>query len=115
MKTRQYAYDEIENAPLIAMTEALKLEEDSLALRLPCYMWPGLAKYLILGIKPGPFLTSVLAGEKELAARHADAVNVTCLDTYFAFLARECPAACWGSPAKVRAWVEKGGLVGRDG
>lgn len=81
--------------------------------RIPAHCQPGLARFVILGVKPGSFLCAVLAGEYELAARKADDVNKLAMKAYEDFLFNGCPAECCGSSKAVRAWCERGGLIGR--
>jgi hypothetical protein len=80
--------------------------------RIPAHCQPGLARFVILGIKPGSFLCAVLAGEKELAERKADDINAPALKHYESFLFNGCPSDAVGSPKAVRAWCERGGLMG---
>lgn len=105
---------EIEADPVACFMEHAGGTTDTLLQRIPAHTQPGLMRYLLLGIKPGSFLLSVLAGEKELAERRADAVNSCVIPTYFAYLAQEWPADSWGSPDKVRGWVERGGKMGKE-
>lgn len=83
--------------------------------RLPEHMQPGIARYIILGIKPGSFLTAVFANEFEIATIKADEMNAELLDVYRDFLETDVPKPCWGSSRMVREWCERGGLVGKKG
>ncbi|OAN76733.1 hypothetical protein A8B82_15170 [Sulfitobacter sp. EhC04] len=114
MLDRSTLSEEIEADPVACFIEHAGGTTDTLLQRIPTHMQPGLVRYLLLGIKPGSFLLSVLAGEKELAERRADAVNTCIIPTYFAHLAQEWPQDSWGSSDKVRGWVERGGKMGRE-
>lgn len=86
-------------------------EADELAL-LPGHMQAGIARYVLCGIKPGSFLRAVFADDFEMARLRADDINLAALSAYQNFLENGCPAACWGRPEHVQAWVEGGGIVG---
>jgi len=109
---KRQLYADIDANPIKAFKVQLKRGDATYLTMLPDYMLGGICRYLILGIKPGSFLTSIVAGEWDLARKRADATNAMFIDTYRAFLDEECPKGCHGSPEAVRAWCEKGGLVG---
>ena len=113
MKDRFEIYKDIEIDPVGVFERHTKNDESWLHV-LPDYMQGGVARYVVCGIKPGSFLLAVFSLEKEIAARRADTTNISCLTTWFGFVANECPADCFGSPDKVRAWVERGGLIGKE-
>jgi len=82
---------------------------------LPDYMIDGLVRYIVHGIEPGGFLTSVLENDLAWAAANADAINRRILFRYASFLLYGAPNGCWGSKSKVREWIEKGGLSSLQG
>lgn len=109
---RQQVYTDIDQDPLKAYKVHTQSKGISLLTLLPKHMHGGICRYLLLGIKPGSFLTSVIAHEWELAGKRADDMNVALLDTYRRLMDSEWPVDAHGSPEDVRYWCEKGGLIG---
>lgn len=81
---------------------------------VPQHMQGGIRRYLLNGIPPGGFLTAVLENNLMEAFGRADAVNRAAMFGWCQFIYGYAPAGCHGSPAKVSAWIESGGLVGRE-
>jgi len=54
----------------------------------------------------GHFLTSVLENDLQKAVGYADEDNLKNLPAFVGYLYNELPQGCWGSPAKVKAWLE---------
>ena len=79
---------------------------------IPDRMIGGLIRYINEGVVPGGFLLAVLDNDLREACGRADSENLSLLPAYVAFLYNEAPAGCSGSPGKVAAWVDAGGLVG---
>jgi len=79
---------------------------------LPVHMRPGMAAYVLHGTQPGDFLTAVLCNDLMEACHRADAINKEQLHAYAFFLYNYAPSACYGSAAKVKAWVAQDGLMG---
>jgi hypothetical protein len=77
---------------------------------LPAHMHGAMLRWIEHGIYPGGFLTAVLENDLRAAVARADMVNATRLPDYVRYLYNDAPSGCWGSPAKVRAWHEQGGL-----
>ncbi len=105
-------YAQIDADPVAAIARHTGRPTEILS-RLPEHMHPGMARYIILGITPGSFLRAVLSDEHEIARVRADALNAGLLERYRDFLEFEAPDDCWGSSEKVRAWHERGGLIGK--
>ena len=106
-------FKEIAVDPVAAVSKSLGRTDSPFMARLPTYMHPGIARYVLAGVLPGSFLRAVFAGERELAEMKADATNRQLLEVYADFLEFECPQDCWGSPRLVQAWCEAGGLFGK--
>ena len=77
---------------------------------LPEHMQEGARDYVELGREPGDFLRAVLSNQLLETFQRADMVNRGELNTWIQWLLGEPPMSCWGSPAKVEAWIERGGL-----
>jgi hypothetical protein len=56
---------------------------------------------------PGGFLMAVLSNDLRGAFQAADGESRRGLGTILRFLNLEVPATCWGSPAKVAAWLRR--------
>lgn len=105
---------DIKTHPVESFIEHAGATVDTHLALFPDYMQPGIVRFVVLGIKPGSFLLALFAGERELAERRADETNRPLVKQYFDFIESECPADCHGSSEKVRAWIERGGLIGRQ-
>lgn len=53
----------------------------------------------------GAFLTAVLSNDLRMAVGHADDANLPLLPEIVRYCHWELPGRCWGSPAKVAAWL----------
>ena len=74
---------------------------------LPTHCRDGLAGYLAGEYKHiGSFLMAVLKNDFAMAVMKADEINSICLRAYAKFLWLEAPERAWGSPEKVKAWIE---------
>jgi len=74
---------------------------------IPDYMMPGLERYIEKHISPGDFLLSVLSNDFNMACALADNTNAKNLKAYMGYLNNVAPGDCWGSPEKVKAWLER--------
>ena len=93
------------------LSEKGKHAVDSLLL-VPGYMLPGLARYVMYGIKPGSFLKALMENDFLKIVTKADNENKSCLLNWALVVYSYLPMGCCGSPAKVKNWIEKGGLKG---
>lgn len=82
------------------------------SIQIPDYMLPGFAKYIILGIPPGNFLTAILTNDLMEAVGRADDTNINLIPNYCHVLYNYTPSGCYGSPEAFRKWVSSGGLKG---
>ncbi len=71
---------------------------------IPSHMWEGIAAYVNDRRPAGGFLTQCLANKLQ-AALSADAENQAAIVGWAEFLTYYIPRACWGSTAKVEAWL----------
>jgi len=65
-------------------------------------------------IIPGDFLLAVLENNLSEACARADQHNYILLTKIVEWWWVEAPAACWGSPEKVKNWKKLGGWHGID-
>lgn len=70
------------------------------------YMADGLQRYIEHGVPPGSFMTAVLCNDLMDAAGRADDTNRRYLFEWAGWLYNYAPPACYGSPEKVKAWIE---------
>jgi len=77
--------------------------------RIPEHMHDGIVLYLVHKIPPGGFLTAVLENDLFGACSKADHINIGLLYVYCTFFYTVCPPGCYGSPEKVKAWLEERG------
>lgn len=78
-------------------TEALKAG-------VPNHLVSGLALYVVMGIRPGGFMTAVLENDLKGAIACADANSYAGLKELVQFLYNSVPASCYGTPEKVEKW-----------
>ncbi len=79
---------------------------------IPEYMVGGLSRYVIFGIKPGGFLTSLLENDFMEAAGRADDKNLQCFREYAIVFYNDLSRECYGTPGAVGRWTHLGGLKG---
>lgn len=65
-----------------------------------------LRRYIEDGTPTGSFLRSVLSNDLRAACERADSENRYLLWDIVCWIYNEAPAACWGSPETVDAWIE---------
>jgi hypothetical protein len=82
---------------------------------LPEHMQEGAREYVELGRSPGDFLRAVLSDQLVSAWQRADGTNRAAMGVWINWLLGEPPLSCWGSPAKVEAWIKQGGLSRQGG
>lgn len=76
--------------------------------RIPDNMVEGLELYINHRIKPGSFMSAVLANDLIEAVGRADHRNIKNIPAYVHFLYNFAPPECFGSYEKVAAWLEGG-------
>jgi len=73
---------------------------------LPARAVESLTRWIERGQLPSSgFLGAVLRNDLCDACARADSTNAGLLRVYMAWLSKVAPSVCWGSPAKVDAWV----------
>jgi len=73
---------------------------------LPAHIRGGMKRYIEGRTPPGGFLTAVLNNNLMEAMGRADRINRERLFDICNFLYNEAPAVCWGSPERVKRWLE---------
>jgi hypothetical protein len=73
---------------------------------VPAHLVEGLRRYFEHGIAPGSFLRAVLENDLAEAVRRGDPESLGRIRAIVSFLDMEAPAPSWGSPEKVRAWID---------
>ena len=66
-----------------------------------------LRRYIDQHIPTGGFLEAVLSNDLKEAVGRADEDNMRVLPELVGFLYNEAPGTCWGSPERVRAWINR--------
>lgn len=77
--------------------------------RLPEHMREGAAEYVERRLPPGGFMYAVLCNDLTGAIGKADEDNLAAIVQWAHWLWWDIPSQCWGSPAKVEAWLAEGG------
>ena len=81
---------------------------------VPPHLRDGLVHYVLVGCPVGGFLTVVLENDLMESFGRADGVSRAGLHNLLMWLSWDAPGNCHGSPEKVAAWIEKGGLGGSE-
>ena len=81
---------------------------DSLEVAVPEHILPGLQRYVEHHIEPGGFLRAVLENDLKEAFGRADEEARLGMFHIVCWLYNIAPSDCWGSPAKVKAWLREG-------
>jgi hypothetical protein len=71
------------------------------------HMLDSLRLYIEHGVPVGHFLTAILENDLFEACARADDYNIENIPAYVAYLYNETNSQCYGSPAKMRAWMAK--------
>jgi hypothetical protein len=72
---------------------------------IPPHMHDGYVRYIRDGYRPGHFLCAVFSNDLTEAVDRADHDNAQALAQHVRFLYNCAPRACWGSPARLDAWL----------
>jgi hypothetical protein len=73
---------------------------------IPDYMMEGIKSYTEKHRGVGDFLTAVFENNFCEALSRADGNNLRNIRAYAAYLYNEADQRCWGSKAKVKAWLK---------
>lgn len=73
------------------------------------YMTNSVKLWVENGIRPGSFLTAVLANDFVSATVKADSLNKTKLTEWAQFIYNELPQDSWGSYEKLKEWEKRHG------
>jgi hypothetical protein len=76
---------------------------------VPAHTHAALLRYIEHGARLGGFCTAVLVNDLMGAVRRADEDNIVALPLIVAWLTEHAPAASWGSPERVEAWIAQRG------
>jgi hypothetical protein len=71
------------------------------------HMMEALQRYIQKRIRPGGFLTAVLANDLQAAVARADSDNLPNIPAFAAYLYNEVPSNCHGSYEIVASWLEQ--------
>jgi hypothetical protein len=75
--------------------------------QIPELMRPGLLRWVEEGIKPGHFLSAIIANDLQETFARADDENIFRIQSYIRFLYNHTPSDCWGSENKMKLWQLK--------
>lgn len=75
---------------------------------VPVQLHDGLVRYLVHRIRPGHFLSAVIASDMQEAMRRADPACQRGLGSLLLFLVWVAPANSWGSYEALESWLDKG-------
>ena len=75
--------------------------------KMPDYTKDRIDAYVSDGVPPGGFLQAVLANDLREAFGRADENNRGAMFDIVSYCWNKIPGECWGSPEKVKAWIER--------
>lgn len=81
--------------------------EDANWALIPDYMQKSVRAYIMEGRPVGNFLTAFLSNDLRMTFTRADVTNQLRIRDYISFFYNYVPSDCWGSPEKVKAWIQK--------
>ena len=73
---------------------------------IPEYTKASIDRYAKDRVPTGGFLYAVLTNNLSEAVGRADSANRLHLPAICSYIYNEIPSACWGSPEKVKKWLE---------
>ena len=79
--------------------------------KLPGGMHEAITAWVLIGRKPGHFLSALLSNDLMEAFARADDANQQAMKDWVVFLYNYCPGGCFGSSAKFEDWAKAGGLA----
>jgi hypothetical protein len=74
--------------------------------QIPEHMQQVLRRYVLEGVRPGDFLTSVVCNDLRNAVGRADETNLPLLKLYVQWFYNIAPGSCWGSAEAMLKWCE---------
>ena len=74
--------------------------------KLPSHIQKGVQRYIEHGVKPGDFLTAVICNDLKESFARADETNIERMFDIVSFFYNEAPLWCWGSPERMKNWIE---------
>jgi len=74
---------------------------------IPERMRGGMIRYINTGIVPGHFLTAIITNDLKEVVRRADDENMQLIPLYVRWFYNQAPSPCWGSPTRLREWVQE--------
>ncbi len=88
--------------------EEIATEIEAPLAELPPHLQEGLRDYLVARQPVGGFLKALLSNDLEQAVLRADPVSFLALRELVVFLTNFAPANAFGSPDRVRQWLQGG-------
>ncbi len=89
---------------MLSKAEILEIQLEQCG--IPDYMWDGVINYILYGIEPGSFLSSVIVNNLREAVANADDNNIKLLPNYINFFYNYAPSGCWGDRESMKHWTE---------
>lgn len=74
--------------------------------RIPAPIWDGLVRYVEHHIRPGGFLSSVIANDLSLALQRGEPGSLATLGYLHRIVLYHLPSGCWGSWERLEEWVK---------
>ena len=75
---------------------------------IPDHMWHAVEQWVIDHELHGDFFKALVDNDLSEAIGRADEMNLIAIGQWSKLLYNEFPTPAWGSPEKVKAWIESG-------
>ena len=82
--------------------------------KIPEHMQETARRYIERGYRGGDFFNALVSNDLMGAVGKADDENRDAIWKWCSFLYNEAPSSCFGSPEIVAAWIDRGGIMGRE-
>ena len=80
--------------------------------KVPEKMHDGIIRYVVFGTRPGSFLRAVISNDLRASIHCGDKENLKMLHTFVHYFYQYAYPELFGSPEKMKHWMEIGGLHG---
>jgi len=87
---------------------AVLYRQEMVARQVPEQLHEGLVRYLVHRIRPGHFLSAVIASDMQEAMRRADPACQRGIGSLLLFLSKVAPFNAWGSYQQLEDWLDGG-------
>lgn len=89
------------------MNPLIEIDDPPYVKNIPARTMGSIARYVLLGIRPGDFIWNCIRNDLKMAVAYADKDNAAALKPIVMLFVNRIPSGCWGSEEKARAWLKQ--------